>query len=148
MKAKEQYKTRFVKKSEATRNWYIVDAQDAVLGRISSRISRIIQGKEKPSYTPNQNNGDKVVVINAEKVRLTGKKLTDKQYVRYTGYPSGKRVRTPYDILQKKPEELIRMSVKKMLPKNRLQDRFMKNLHIYSGEQHPHEAQKPTKLEL
>lgn len=148
MNANEQYRTRHVKKSEITRDWYIVDAKDAVLGRISSRIAKIIQGKEKPHYTPSQNNGDKVIVINAEHVRMTGKKMTDKQYIRHTGYPGGQKVETPQDIMDKHPEELIRRSVDKMLPKNRLRQVFLKNLHIYSGEQHEHEAQKPKKLEL
>jgi large subunit ribosomal protein L13 len=148
MKNKMGELTRTVKSSEITRNWYLVDAQDAVLGRISTHIAHLIQGKGNPTYSPNQNNGDKVVVINAESVRLTGNKIDKKEYIRHTGYPGGQRFTTPRQILAKHPEELIRMSVKNMLPKNKLQKDFMKNLYIYSGAEHAHEAQNPKKLDL
>lgn len=118
------------------------------MGRLSSKVAKILMGKNKPDYTPHFNSGDKVVIVNAEKVRLTGKKMTDKLYVRHTGYPGGQKFRTPLDILHRKPEDLILHAVKGMLPKNRLQKQYLKNLHVYTGPQHPHIAQNPVKLEI
>jgi large subunit ribosomal protein L13 len=142
------YKTRFANQQNHTRNWYLVDADSKVLGRLASEVAKIIRGKNKPDFTPHFNSGDKVIVINAEKVRLTGKKLTDKIYTRYTGYPGGLRKRTAKDYLAFKPEELVKMAVKGMLPKNKLQDQYLKNLHIYTGNEHPHMVQKPVQIEL
>ena len=142
------YKTRFANQQNHTRNWYIVDAEGKVLGRLASEIAKIVRGKNKPDFTPHFNSGDKVIVLNAGKVRLTGKKLTDKIYTRYTLYPGGLRKRTPKDYLDFKPEELIKMAVKGMLPKNKLQAQYLKNLHIYTGNEHPHQVQNPVQIEL
>lgn len=142
------YRTVFVNKATVSRKWYLVDAEGEVLGRLSSKVAKILMGKNKPDYTPHFNSGDKVVIVNAEKVRLTGKKMTDKLYVRHTGYSGGQKFRTPLDILHRKPEDLILHAVKGMLPKNRLQKQYLKNLHVYTGPQHPHIAQNPVKLEI
>jgi large subunit ribosomal protein L13 len=142
------YKTKFANAENFTRNWYLVDAEGKVLGRLASEIANIIRGKNKPDFTPHFNSGDKVVVINAEKVKLTGNKMTDKIYTRYTGYPGGLKTRTPKEILEHKPTDLVRMAVKGMLPKNKLQAVYLKNLHIYAGPEHPHGVQNPVKIEL
>lgn len=142
------YKSKFANKASVKSNWYIVDVDGEILGRMASKIAMIIRGKNKPDFTPHVNTGDKVIILNAEKIRLTGKKLTDKKYIRHTGYPGGDRVRSPKDILEKNPPELIRIAVKGMLPKNKLQKEYLKNLHIYTGPEHPHTAQKPQEIEI
>ncbi len=142
------YKTQSAKKQEVQRQWYVIDATDQVLGRLASKVAKILRGKHKPIYTPHVDTGDHVIIINAEKVRLTGKKWTDKVYVRYSGYPGGQRTQTAKEILQKHPERLIEMAVKGMLPKNRLGRQMFKKLHVYVGSEHPHEAQKPQPLNL
>lgn len=142
------YRTRFANKDNFTRNWYLVDADSKILGRLSSNVAKIIRGKNKPDFTPHFNSGDKVIVINAEKIRLTGNKLSDKVYIRHTGYPGGQRFKTPKDILSTRPEELIRMAVSGMLPKNKLQKEYLKNLHIYAGNEHPHKVQNPLQIEI
>ena len=119
-----------------------------MLGRLSARIALVLRGKNKPSFTPHMDCGDNVIVINADKVRLTGKKMTDKVYVRYTGYPGGQRFTTPKEILAKKPTELVRMAVKGMLPKNRLGSKLLNNLYLYAGNEHPHQAQNPKTITL
>ena len=142
------YKTRFANKDNFTRNWYLVDAEGKILGRLASEIAKIIRGKNKPDFTPHFNSGDKVVVINAEKVKLTGNKLTDKVYTTYSLYPGGLKKTNPQALLEKKPTEVLRLAVKGMLPKNRLQSVYMKNLHIYAGTEHPHGVQKPVQIDL
>ncbi len=142
------YKTQSAKEQEVQRQWYVIDATDQVLGRLASKVAKILRGKYKPIYTPHADTGDYVIIINAEKVRLTGKKLTDKTYVRYSGYPGGQRIDTAKDILNKHPERLVEMAVKGMLPKNRLGRQMFKKLHVYVGPEHPHEAQKPQPLNL
>lgn len=142
------YKTQAAKKEEVQRQWYIVDATDQVLGRLASKVAKILRGKHKPNFTPHVDTGDYVIIINAEKVRLTGKKMTDKVYVRYSGYPGGERTLTPKDILKKHPERLVEMAVRGMLPKNRLGRQMFKKLFVYAGDQHPHQAQKPINLNL
>ncbi len=142
------YKTQSAKKEEVQRQWYVIDATDQVLGRLASKVAKILRGKHKPIYTPHVDTGDYVIIINAEKVRLTGKKMTDKVYVRYSGYPGGERTLTPKDILKKHPERLVEMAVRGMLPKNRLGRQMFKKLFVYAGEQHPHQAQKPVQLNL
>lgn len=122
----------------------MVDAQGEVLGRLASQIARLIRGKHKTNFTPHVDCGDNVIVINAEKVRLTGKKMTDKIYIRHTGYPGGQRFATPRQLLDKHPERILEHAVKGMLPKNRLGRRLFTNLHVYTGGQHPHDAQQPT----
>ena len=126
----------------------VIDATDLALGRLASRIALILRGKNKPGFTPNVDCGDNVIVINAEKVALKGKKMTNRVYVRYTGYPGGQRFSTPAEILAKRPTELIRRAVKGMLPKTRLGDKVLGNLYIYAGPEHPHQAQNPTEIKL
>jgi large subunit ribosomal protein L13 len=130
------------------KDWVIIDADSQVLGRMASKIAFMIRGKHKPSFTPHVDCGDNVIVINADKVRLTGKKFEEKQYIRHTGYPGGQRVSTPKTVLSRTPEKLIEMAVRGMLPKNRLGRKMFTNLYVYAGSEHPHEAQKPKKIEL
>ena len=142
------YKTVSLNKATAEKKWLVIDATDLALGRLASRIALILRGKNKPGFTPNVDCGDNVIVINAEKVALKGKKMTNRVYVRYTGYPGGQRFSTPAEILAKRPTELIRRAVKGMLPKTRLGDKVLGNLYIYAGPEHPHQAQNPTEIEL
>ncbi|MGM9753424.1 MAG: 50S ribosomal protein L13 [Candidatus Cryptobacteroides sp.] len=142
------YKTVSLNKATVDKKWLVIDATDLALGRLSSRIALVLRGKNKPGYTPNVDCGDNVIVINAEKVALKGKKMTDRVYVRYTGYPGGQRFTTPREILAKRPAELIRRAVKGMLPKTRLGDQLLGNLYVYAGPEHPHKAQNPTEIKL
>ena len=139
----QSYKTVFANPKTVSKGWVVIDATDVVLGRLASRVALILRGKDKPYFTPNQDCGDNVVILNADKVKLTGKKLTDKVFVRYTGYPGGQRFATPKEILAKKPTELVRMAVKGMLPGNKLARGMMRRLLVYPGADHPHAAQKP-----
>ena len=142
------YKTVSLNKATAEKKWLVIDATDLALGRLASRIALILRGKNKPGFTPNVDCGDNVIVINAEKVALKGKKMTNRVYVRYTGYPGGQRFSTPAEILAKRPTELIRRADKGMLPKTRLGDKVLGNLYIYAGPEHPHQAQNPTEIKL
>lgn len=142
------YKTVSLNASTAKREWVVVDANGAVLGRLASQIAKILRGKHKPGFTPHVDCGDSVIVINADKVKLTGRKLTDKVYVRHTGYPGGQRFATPEDMLKRKPEFVITHAVKGMIPKNRLGSAIMCNLKVYAGSEHPHEAQMPKEIKL
>ena len=137
------YKTVSLNKATVDKQWVVIDATDLALGRLASRVALVLRGKTKPGFTPNVDCGDNVIVINAEKVALSGKKMTDRVYTRYTGYPGGQRFTTPKEILAKRPAELVRMAVKGMLPKNRLGSKILKNLHVYAGAEHPHQAQNP-----
>ncbi|MBI2875057.1 MAG: 50S ribosomal protein L13 [Firmicutes bacterium] len=130
------------------RRWYVVDAEGQVLGRLATRIAGILRGKHKPIYTPHLDTGDYIVVVNAEKVVLTGKKPVQKKYYRHTLYPGGLKVTTLSELLKKKPERVIQTAVKGMLPHNRLGRKLFKKLHIYSGPIHPHQAQMPVPLDL
>ncbi len=141
-------KTISAKPGETPRNWYVVDAEDLVLGRLATRIADVLRGKHKAVYTPHVDTGDFIIVINAEKIKLTGAKLDKKTYYRYTGYPSGIRSTTAREMLEKKPEEVIRKAVKGMLPKNRLNRKIINKLKIYAGPDHPHGAQQPEPLEI
>ena len=132
----------------AQRQWYVVDAQGKVLGRMASEIAKILRGKNKPIFTPNADAGDFVIVINARGVKLTGKKLQQKVYYRHTEYPGGIRERTAEKMLEEKPEDLVLLAVKGMLPKNRLSRRLVTKLKVYAGPEHPHEAQKPQLLAI
>jgi len=132
--------------ARAQRQWYVVDAQGKVLGRMASEIAKVLRGKNKPIFTPNADAGDFVIVINARGVKLTGKKLQQKIYYRHTDYPGGIRERTAEKMLEEKPEDLVRLAVKGMLPKNRLSKKLVTKLKIYAGSEHPHEAQKPQPL--
>ncbi len=142
------YKTVSLRKGDIKKDWYVIDATDLVLGRLASRVALVLRGKNKPSYTPHMDCGDYVIVLNADKVRLTGSKMTDRVYVRHTGYPGGQRFSTPQEILRKKPVELVRMAVKGMLPKNRLGARIINHLYLYQGSEHPHQAQNPKTINL
>jgi large subunit ribosomal protein L13 len=132
----------------AQRQWYVVDAQGKVLGRMASEIAKVLRGKNKPIFTPNADAGDFVIVINARGVKLTGKKLQQKVYYRHTDYPGGIRERTAEKMLEEKPEDLVRLAVKGMMPKNRLSRRLVTKLKVYAGPEHPHEAQKPQPLRI
>lgn len=143
------YKTLSLNKETAEKNWVVIDAQNAVLGRFCSQVARVLLGKHKPSFTPNVDCGDNVIVINADKIRLTGKKWTDKVYTRHTGYPGGQRFSTPREEVEKKSYAvLIEKAVKGMLPKTRLGRKIFNNLHIFEGENHPHQAQNPQVLTI
>ncbi len=139
-------KTYSAKKGEVERNWVVVDAEGQVLGRLASRIALILRGKDKPVFTPHVDTGDFVVVVNADKVVLSGKKLDDKVYYWHSGYPGGIKGIKAKDLLEKKPEELVRKAVKGMLPKNKLGRKIFGKLKVYAGPDHPHEAQQPRKM--
>ena len=130
------------------RRWYVIDGQGQILGRMATEIARVLRGKHKPTFTPNQDAGDFVIVINARGVKLTGAKLQDKIYYRHTEFPGGIRERTAAEMLQIKPEELIRLAVRGMLPKNRLSRKLVTKLKVYAGPEHPHSAQKPEPLTI
>ncbi|MFN0049165.1 MAG: 50S ribosomal protein L13 [Cytophagales bacterium] len=140
------YKTDSLSKEAVKKDWIVIDAEALVLGRVSSQIAKVLKGKHKTSYTPHLDCGDNVVVVNAEKVKLTGKKMTEKVYVRYTGYPGGQRFATPREVLAKNPRQLIEMAVRGMLPKNRLGRQIFTNLYVYEGANHPHAAQNPKSI--
>ncbi|MEY4382476.1 MAG: hypothetical protein RI995_18 [Bacteroidota bacterium] len=142
------YKTISANKATIQKEWVVVDAENQVLGRLCSEIAKIIRGKNKPSYTPHTDCGDQVIVINADKVRLTGKKLTDKVYTRHTGYPGGQRFATPREVLAKNPRGVVEAAVKGMLPKNRLGRALFNNLYVYAGTEHPHAAQQPKEIKF
>ena len=145
---KQERITRFIRTEDADRKWYLVDAKDQVLGRLATKIARVIRGKNKPIFTPNTDTGDFVVVINAEKIKVTGKRETLKQYIHHSGYPGGQKVVSFQEMMKKKPTFAVHNAVKGMLPKNRLGRQLIKKLKVYSGENHPHQAQKPETLSL
>ena len=136
------------KKEEVTRNWYEIDAEGKILGKIATEIAVRLMGKHKPSYTPHVDGGDFVVVLNADKFAVTGKKMLDKKYYRHSGYPGGLKVRSLEEMLEKKPTEVIRKAVERMLPKNKLGNQMINRLKIYTGNEHNHVAQKPERIEL
>lgn len=142
------YKTKSIRPEDVQREWHLIDAEGQNVGRICTRIATILRGKHKASYTPHVDNGDNIIVINAEKVNFTGNKWKDKIYLRYSGYPGGQKKRTAQEMLAKKPEAIIEKAVKGMLPKNRLGRAMFKKLFVYTGADHPHQAQQPKKLEL
>ena len=142
------YKTVSVNKQTAHKKWVVVDANSEILGRLSSEIAKVIRGKNKPEFTPHVDCGDRVIVINADKIRLTGNKMSDKVYVRYTGYPGGQRFATPKILLAKHPTRIIEKAVRGMLPKNRLGDALIRNLYVYAGPEHPHQAQNPEPIKF
>ena len=142
------YKTVSANRATVTKEWVLVDATDVVLGRLASKVAKILRGKNKPSFTPHVDCGDNVVIINAEKVRLTGNKLNDKIYLSYSGYPGGQRVQTPAELLAKYPERLIEKAVKGMLPKNILGSKIYGNLKVYVGSEHKQVAQNPKLIDL
>ena len=141
-------KTYVANAENRQRDWYVVDAEGKTLGRLATQIADALRGKRKPEYTPHCDTGDFVVVVNAEKIRVTGNKLNDKIYYRHSGYPGGLRSRTLAEMLERRPEEVIRKAVKGMLPRNRLGRQQLTKLKVYAGPEHPHEAQLPKQMEV
>lgn len=142
------YKTLSANRNTVEKQWIVVDVQGLVLGRAASRVAHILRGKHKPSFTPHVDCGDYVIVINADKIRLTGRKLQQKEYVHYTGFMGGQRFTSASKMLTEKPERMFELAVKRMLPKNRLGDTVLGNLRVYAGAEHPHVAQQPIPHEL
>jgi len=142
------YNTVSANKATVNKEWILVDAENEVVGRLASKIAYLLRGKHKPSFTPHVDCGDNIVIINAEKVRFTGKKTTDKEYVRYTGYPGGQRFATPKELLKRKPAEVLMHAIHGMVPKNRLGRQVMTNVFIYAGTEHPHAGQSPKKIDI
>jgi len=142
------YKTVSANAKTVNKNWVVIDAENQVLGRLCSKIAFMLRGKHKTNFTPHVDCGDNVIVINAEKVRFTGKKLDQKEYISYTGYPGGQRFASPKELLAKHPTRIVEYAVHGMLPKNKLGNAVKGNLYIYTGTEHPHAAQQPTKVTL
>ena len=142
------YKTVSANDATVQKDWIVVDAQSAVLGRFASEVAKILRGKTKPGFTPHVDCGDNVIVINAEKIRLTGKKWNDKVYVRHTGFPGGQRIATPRLLMEKSPITLVQKAVKGMLPKTKLGNKLYTNLYVYAGPEHPHTAQQPKEVKF
>ena len=142
------YKTVSANSATVNKEWVVIDATDVVLGRLASNVAMLLRGKHKPNYTPHVDCGDNVIILNAGKIRLTGKKLTDKVYIRHTGYPGGQRFSTPKELLQRKPLAVLHGAIKGMLPKNRLGAKLLRNVYLYEGNEHPHQAQQPKVIKL
>lgn len=142
------FKTYSAKPGDVEQAWHVVDAENVVVGRLAARVASILRGKHKPEYTPHMDTGDVVVVVNADKVRFTGKKETDKKYFRHSGYPGGIRQRTPKEVRATHPERIVENAVKGMLPRTKLGRQLYKKLHVYAGPDHPHEAQQPQTLTI
>ena len=142
------YKTLSASTESVEKKWFVIDAEGQPLGRLSTVVAGLVRGKHKPSYTPHIDCGDHGIVINAEKVALSGNNWDQKTYIRHTGYPGGQRTRTAKEVLERKPQDLVEKAVRGMLPKNRLGRELFKNLHVVIGGEHSHEAQKPEKYEL
>ena len=142
------YKTLSANKENADKKWFVVDASEQVLGRMASKVTKVLRGKYKTNYTPHADCGDNVIIINAGKITMSGKKMTDRELFTYTGYPGGQRRITPNEMLAKDETSVVRHAVKGMLPKNKLGAAILRNCYIYSGSEHNHEAQKPTNLNL
>ncbi|HOA23743.1 MAG TPA: 50S ribosomal protein L13 [Aggregatilineales bacterium] len=141
-------KTYTAKKEDIERQWFVIDAKDQTLGRMASQIASILRGKHKPIFTPHMDTGDFVIVVNAEKIHVTGDRLDQKLYYRHSGYPGGLRSKSLRQMLRDKPEDVIYEAVRRMLPKNNLGRQMLKKLKVYAGPEHPHAAQQPVKLEL
>ncbi len=141
-------KTLFARKEDVKRKWYLVDADGMVMGRLASRVASILKGKTKPIYTPHVDTGDYVVIINADKIRLTGNKLQDKEYFHHSGYPGGLKKKTAKELMQKTPEKMLFSAIRGMLPKNTLGRTNLKKLKVYSGTEHPHATHNPELLKL
>ena len=140
--------TDFIKKDEIKNNWLLIDAENAIVGRLAAYISKALRGKDKSQFTPHMDNGDFVVVTNIEKIRFTGKKLRNKKYFRHTGYPGGIKTISPAILLKKKPEEILKLAVKRMLPRGPLAKKQLSKLKIYKGTSHPHESQNPKIIDF
>ncbi len=142
------YKTISANAAMIDKKWLLIDAENMVLGRLASKVANLLRGKHKPYFTPHVDCGDNVIIINAEKIRMTGTKWDDKEYIRHTGYPGGQRIFKAKQILRTKPQSIVEHAIKGMLPKNRLGRELFRNLKVYVGSQHPHEAQQPASLDL
>jgi len=142
------YKTVSANKATVQKEWILIDAQDEILGRLASKVAMVLRGKTKPSFTPHVDCGDNVIVINASQIKLTGNKMTEKQYVSHSGYPGGQKIITPEQLLAKKPIAVVEKAVRGMLPKSRLGRELFRNLYVYEGSEHAQEAQKPKKVDL
>ncbi len=142
------YKTQSANKATVEKQWVVIDAEDQVLGRLSSEVAKLIRGKHKPNFTPHVDCGDNVIVINSDKIKLTGNKWDNKEYVRHSGYPGGQKKRTPRQLMAKSSTLIVERAVRGMLPKSRLGRALFGNLYIYEGTEHPHEAQKPKEIKL
>lgn len=142
------YKTVSANAATVKKEWVLIDAENQVLGRLASNAASVLRGKMKTNFTPHVDCGDNVIIINADKILLTGKKLDDKEYIRHTGYPGGQRTSTPRELLAKKPESVVEKAIKGMLPKNRLGRALYRNLYVYAGPEHPHQAQQPKTINL
>ena len=142
------YKTISANKATVNKEWVLIDAENETLGRLASKAAKLLRGKYKPNFTPHVDCGDNVIIINAEKITLSGKKWTDKEYVRHSGYPGGQRTTTPEELIVKKPTALVEKAIKGMLPKNRLGSAIYRNLYVYAGPEHQQEAQQPKEIKL
>ena len=142
------FKTTYVNKETATKEWVIIDASDEILGRLASKAAKMLRGKYKPNFSPHVDCGDNVIIINADKIRVTGRKLSEKEYIRHSGYPGGQRSRDMQETMDLKPEFIVENAVRGMLPKNRLGRQMFRNLYVYAGKEHPHEGQKPKEIKL
>jgi len=142
------YKTISANKETVNKEWILIDAENEVLGRLSSVAAKFLRGKYKPNFTPHVDCGDNVIIINADKIRLTGNKWDQKEYIRHTGYPGGQRSTTATELMAKKPAAMVEKAIKGMLPKNKLGSVLFRNLHVFIGSEHPHEAQKPKTINL
>lgn len=142
------YKTTYVNKATAKKEWVVIDAENQVVGRLAAKVAKLLRGKYKPSFTPHVDCGDNVIIINAEKIVLTGNKMTDKVYRRHTGYPGGQRTTTPAELMKRFPERILKHAIEGMLPKNRLGRAVAKNLYIYVGSEHKHAAQQPKTIDV
>jgi large subunit ribosomal protein L13 len=145
---KQAKMTRFISTNDADRKWYVIDAKDQVLGRLATGVARIIRGKNKPAFSPNADTGDFVVIINADKIKLTGRRELLKTYIHHSGYPGGLKTKSYSEVMASKPEFIIESAVKGMLPKTRLGKQLIKKLKVYTGEIHPHQAQKPELISI
>ena len=142
------YRTISANEKIVKKEWVVIDAENAVVGRLATVVARILRGKTKTYYTPHFDCGDNVIIINAEKIRFTGNKMEDKEYVRHTGYPGGQRFATPRELLRRKPIAILEHAIRGMLPKNRLGDQLYRNLYVYAGPNHPHEGQQPKLINI
>ena len=142
------YKTKHVNNETAQKEWVVIDATGQTLGRMRSKVAKLLRGKYKPSFSPHVDCGDNVIIINADKVELTGNKWTQRTYYRYSGYPGGQKASTPEDLMNAGPDRLLRKVIKGMLPKNKLGAAILKNLYVYAGNEHPHQAQQPKQIDI
>ncbi|MFP4059350.1 MAG: 50S ribosomal protein L13 [Bacteroidota bacterium] len=142
------YKTVSANKATVNKEWIVIDASENMLGRLSSRVAKILRGKHKTNFTPHVDCGDNVIIVNADKIKLSGKKLTDRTYFSHTGYPGGQVIKTPEEILKNDPARLVEKSIKGMLPRTRLGRQQFRNLYVYTGNEHPHQAQNPKNIDI